>query len=339
MTNRTVCLARLVGAVCVGWVALGGVRVQGQPGGSADKPAATQPEARPEGGERAVVKARLTARLEAARQNVARLEKLLERLESGEDPESVRRDGLGAMRERVREGRDRLRPEDGPPPGEGPPGGPGWWRRGPGPDADVPGGEGGRPPPPPPPPLDGRGGPREGGGGPDGAPPMLLDLIERRAPEFAQRLRDLRERDPRAFDRVMERARGRFREIAGERDEELQRLRIEELRLGFDTMLAMRTLREQAERDGLEAAEAKATIEQLRDLTGRTYDTRRAIHEREVQTLQARVDKLKAQLQEQSPTREAFVDSRVGEVLQAIKERRPPKPDGVMEPERGPGRR
>ncbi len=340
MTKRRRYLARVTAAMWALGLALGGLQAQGQAAAEAkkpDAPTATQPEAKPDETERAFIKARLTSRLEAAKQNVSRLEKLLERLEAGEDPERVRRDGFSALRERVREGRDRMRPDDGPPggppPGDGPPGGPGWWRRGPG--MDGPDGEGGRPPPPPP--LDGRGGPREGG--PDG--PMLLDLIERRAPEFAKRLRDLRDRDPRAFDRVMERMRGRFREIAGERDEELQRLRIEELRLGFDTMLAMRTLRQQAEKDGVETPEAKGAIEQLRDLTGRTFDTRRAIHEREVQTLQARVDKLKKQLQEQSPTREEFVESRVTEVIQAIKERRPPKPDGVMEPggERGPGRR
>lgn len=341
MTKRRRYLARVTAAMWALGLAPGGLQAQGQAAAEAkkpDAPAATQPEVKPDETERAFIKARLTSRLEAAKQNVARLEKLLERLEAGEDPERVRRDGFSALRERVREGRDRMRPDDGPPPGDGPPGGPGWWRRGPG--MDGPNGEGGRPPPPPPPP-DGRGGPREGGDGPDGPPPMLLDLIERRAPEFAKRLRDLRDRDPRAFDRVMERMRGRFREIAGERDEELQRLRIEELRLGFDTMLAMRTLRQQAEKDGVETPEAKGAIEQLRDLTGRTFDTRRAIHEREVQTLQARVDKLKKQLQEQSPTREEFVESRVTEVIQAIKERRPPKPDGVMEPggERGPGRR
>lgn len=315
--------------------------------------ATPQPEGRqrPQDAQRAEpgtgdLRGRLDRALKDSEQANQKLREAIARLDKGDDPEGVKREldmpllRMWLMRDgqgpRVRDrfdgpdgpngGRDdgmapgdrRL---DGPPEGRREPGGreePGAWGE---PRRDERGMEGGKRPPPgqaPGPMGPGRaGGPSGGPGwGPDGAPEdreRLMAAVERELPEFAARVKQLREKHPQLADRMFQRLAPRVRDAlrVREHDPEMFTLRIAEIKSGLNVLEAMHALR-QARQTGdasPDAASKRADMEkQLREAVGTAFDARLKIDEHEANRLSERVNDIRAEIEKKRAEREKAVD-------------------------------
>lgn len=291
--------------------------------------------------ERARVRERLAFRLEMSKKQATRLEEALKLLDGGADLDDVHdlvmpaREGMFSFLrrgERGERGDGPGRPErmDRPPPPRR--GGPGA-ERGPEHDRD-------RPPPPPPPPHGGPG--PEGRGGPGGEDEgrRLMDWLREHNPELERRVDQARREDPELFRRVMQRFKSRVATMVGESDGALRDLRIAEFRITMESLRLVRGLREAIRASGAEGEPATAAKAALRANFGEAFDTRRKIHAREIEVLEARVNMLREELGDRAGARDQFVDARMAEVQRMIdrggRERREDKPGGPPGPPPGP---
>lgn len=285
---------------------------------------------------------RLDRALKDSEQANQKLRDAIARLDKGDDPESVKReldmplvrmwlmrDGQGPrMRDRFdgpggpdggRE--DNMMPGDrgpgGPPEGRREPGGrdePGPWGQ---PRRGERGMEGGNRPQPgqaPGPMGPGRTGGL--GGGPDGPPEdreRLMAAVERELPEFAARVRELREKHPQLADRMFQRLAPRVRDAlrVREHDPEMFTLRIAEIKSGLNVLEAIHASRQARQMDDSapDAAAKRADAEkQLREAVGTAFDARLRIDEHEAQRLSERVDEIRTEIEKKRADRQKAVD-------------------------------
>ncbi len=246
-------------------------------------------------------------------------------------------DGMGGPDDRG-EGFRGQREGEGPGQGEFAPGGPG--RGGPdqaprpmGPDrfarpGDGPRGDGAAPGP-----RGGPDGPRQGmrPGGPMGGPDgpgrpgaggeddreRLKALIERELPEFAQRAKELREKHPQLADRMLARVAPRLREAmqVKDRDPELFKLRIEEVKGGLDVLESIHALR-QLDRDTSEGAKAKRAeaLGKVRDALSKSFDQRLKLQEHDAAQLGERVSKLREEIEKKRADRDKVLGDMVDRI-------------------------
>lgn len=320
MMKRRFCIAAACGLMAVCGVAAA------QPEGTPPPP--PQREAGPRAGEPGLgergpmdpkgMRERLERRLSETQRLQEQLRTAIERLEKGQSPgEAVRALDLLA------------RPRMGREAGRGEPGRPEFEPEG----------------------MRGRGGPERGrpeGPGPRGiregkfdgrfAPPgaelsaeqreVVMDAVREHLPTLAARMDALREMDPEAADRLMERLAPRLREAARvrEQDPELAQLRLEDLRTGIEVLDAIRGLR-RAQGMGVGEAREGAMERAKGDLRARLveqHEVRMRLQAREVDALTKRLEDLKAELDRKRGEGEKNVE----EVLKRITEHRP---DGTRE--------
>ena len=150
--------------------------------------------------------------------------------------------------------------------------------------------------------------PREGRGG--DAPidtARMMALLKEAAPEFAARVESLRAANPEAGERMLNRMAPRLRDALQVRakDPELFELRVTEIKSGIEMLEAARAFRAAA--DGTDAT-ATATARAALDLAAeRQFDARVATQEREMHSLEARVEEIRGQLARKKSERDAMV--------------------------------
>jgi uncharacterized coiled-coil protein SlyX len=241
------------------------------------------PDADPER-ERAMMRARLAARLEETRHMQERLEAAIERLDAGESTRDVRAEVEIPPRMR----RDGFRSGGG----GGPPGERAGER------GERGGGAGFRGPPDRP--------------GPDRE--AMLRFLNEHAPELAERLRLERERNPQMADRILGGMEGRVRLMMAEPDREMRDLRRRELRVSWDVLVASRALTESLQ-GGPDSPAALAAADTLRNALAAHFDVRLAMHEQEIETIEARLAQLRSDMQRQIGARDEMVDRRVDMIM------------------------
>jgi hypothetical protein len=167
----------------------------------------------------------------------------------------------------------------------------------------------------------GRSGPGMAGrGGPPGphAPPTdreaVLNFLQEHAPELMRRLHDERQHHPRMAERLLTHMEPRIRLFMAEGDPEMRDLRGRELRASLDVLSATRDLI-MARREGA-PEQLRGAAEELRSALGQHFDLRQAIHEREIQILEARLEQLRREMREHLAAREELVERRVQAILQ-----------------------
>jgi hypothetical protein len=190
-----------------------------------------------------------------------------------------------------------------------------------------------------------RGGPgepgRRRGAGPHGPAPgpaegpesdrrLVLGFLERFNPEGLERMKAVIRDDPEGARRWIVRLAPRVRELMAEKDDQLRELRIEEFRNGQALLGAARVLAAAHRGPEPDEVKAEAARAELREALGRQFDLRMKIREREIAVLEERIRQLRAELEDQAGSREAFVEEKLGEIRRAAREwaehegRRPP---------------
>ncbi len=284
MNHRITTLASLVGLALVSSGAFG---LQPEAAPSKPERSAVQNDRREPIIDRDRLRARLERRLAEYRRFTAELEAGIARLNDGAPPGEVAA-ALESLAQSIRPGeallRDRTSQE-----GPGTRGGPPRDRSGPEGDRAFP---------------DREGRPR------DGAiePVRLLEILKEASPEFAARIETLRGTDPEAADRMIGRMGPRLREAlqAREQDPELFRLRVNEIRSGielFDAARAYGQAVRSADPAAITAAESSLT-----EAANTHFDVRVAMQEREMQSLAARIEELRAELDRKKSERQSMVD-------------------------------
>ncbi len=254
-----------------------------------DRPAdAARPGAERAGQDRAVVRARLQRRLEETRKAEERITQALERLEAGAPVEEVRDIADGPGRG----GRGGRRPG-----GAGP--------------------EDGRRPDGPPP-----------GAGPGVDRARIMGFLREQAPEVADRLEELRARNPEQFERLMGRMGTRVRELMAERDPRLKAARLAEFRHVQRVAESSRHLADLI-RKGAPAEEIGKTRGELRALLGEQFDLRMERHQAEIGALEERLAKIRREAGDSASRREEIIQKGLERAEQRAREgdQRPDAPD------------
>jgi hypothetical protein len=164
-----------------------------------------------------------------------------------------------------------------------------------------------------------------------------MDMLRRANPELHKKIEDARAENPEAADRILQRVAPHMRELMAERDQEMLRLRIESMRNGWEIMGAMRdlgdTIRSEAPPEELDAARTR-----LAGLLGSHFDLQVKLHEREISVLEDRLAQLRKEMDEQSSGKESFVQQKLDQAVNAIRDRVEREKKGEAPPRRGPGR-
>ncbi len=194
-------------------------------------------------------------------------------------------------------------------------------------------------------------------GGPEGrralspeAREEVLRLLREHAPDVANDFDSLRKEDERMADGLAQRIAPRIHEamMLRERDPEMFRLKVEELRGGLQVLRAIREFRQAknmsednadmiaARKTRLDAAEV-----QLRKVVSDTLDLRLKAHERELTMLERRVEDVRKDLDEKRSKKNEGVDKLVerikkGDMPAGLFGPGPERPDGPK-PMRGEG--
>lgn len=208
----------------------------------------------------------------------------------------------------------------------------------------------------------GRDGPMDGpddgpnAGGPDGRRAMGLEArrevlrqLREQAPDIADGLESLRRDDERMAEGFASRVAPRLREamMLRERDPEVARMKIDELRSGFGVLRAIREYRQaknlpEDNADMIAARQERLTRAEsdLRNAVGAALNVRLKAHERELTMLERRVEDVRKDLDEKRAKKDEGVDQLVerikkGDMPQGLfGSERPDRPDG----QRGPMR-
>lgn len=250
---------------------------------------------------------RLEKRLAESKKTQDQLQTAIDRLKGGATPADAMRDldllGRGMWNERS-EGPRRTDGEMDPP--DGP--------------REGPGREGGRP-------GDGR---RDGGGRGMGGPPQPMTdearewattFLRTNLPTIATRMDALRQTDPNVADAMLGRLIPKLRDVerAQEKEPDLAKLRLDELRTGIYSLEAIRTFRKARELPASDATRegrvAEAT-KSLRAVLVEQHDVRLRLQAHEIQALTKRLDSLRAELERKQNAGNAQVD----EMLKRITE-------------------
>jgi hypothetical protein len=148
----------------------------------------------------------------------------------------------------------------------------------------------------------------------------LLQLIERQNPDFARALRDVQRSNPRASDLVWRRLEPQLRDVLVETDPSTQKLRLDDLRVGWDILLSHRRLGEAMLR-GAPPSEIEAETSSLRSLLGQRFELQTALQQRDVARLERRLADLKAESEKMKEGRERFVAERLEALTKSAKDR------------------
>ena len=291
---------RTAAAIFSGLIIATGVPAQAQDVQTEPRPAASTQA--PDGA-RQIDRERLKRRVREARERADRLEAALERLESGESL----RDVMGDLRPDERryfmpwsprgEGGDR----DGPRrPRE----------RAEGASADRPVSRTseGRPPP---------GGPKDPA---PVSPERVRAFIAEHLPEMDLHLKAIEAENPEAGMLLAERMAPRIGEVinAQQRDAALGKLKMEELRLGLNTIKIAREAREASRGQTPSDSLQSQTRQRLTNLLNAQAENRAQIQRREIELLEQRVDELRAELAERESERVHVVDAMVDQMMKRL---------------------
>lgn len=188
-------------------------------------------------------------------------------------------------------------------------------------------------------------------GGPGGGPDPeqreeLMQFIREVRPEFAARLEQWKENEPKAFRAVighlMMQAIDTFRER--DRDKQLFELRKDDLRTSIfivEKSAEVRAAQAANQTSNNGQAESEQFIKakaELRELMGKGYDSRVRVREYEADRLAKRLEETRAKIQETKDVREQMLDKAVQQLLE--RKRVTPQPgDGPTKPPGEPGGR
>lgn len=153
-----------------------------------------------------------------------------------------------------------------------------------------------------------RGGADRGPGPNDDVPVEDVSaFLESHAPEFAARLRQLRDEDPRRAEVLRNRLRPRVGEIlaAMRMDPELGELLTREFRVSMEMLDVSRRYAQMLAASDPNLDEVRA---ELRSLAAEHVELRLARRDHEIKVLAARIDELQAEVDEQRANREVFIE-------------------------------
>ncbi len=144
----------------------------------------------------------------------------------------------------------------------------------------------------------------------------VLDLLGEVNPEVHERLTKLREERPEMARRALSEVGARIHRLdeIRDRDPEAFELRKREMRLGADIATTLREIANM-EPESATAAELVAARAKLGDLVSEQFELRLEMKEREIVHIQARLEKVQAELSEQASTRTKLVNERVDELV------------------------
>lgn len=200
----------------------------------------------------------------------------------------------------------------------------------------------------------GPGGNPEGPGPRGGSGPMTpeqvektMDFMKAHMPGMHDRIAALREADPIAFERLINRMGPRVREAADikERDPKLFDLRAEELKAGFRVLESVRNYRDALKAEKSDKPEASPKVEsarkELREALDAQYETRLAVQGHEIDGVSKRLDKLRGDLDKSKEKRAANIDAVLKAITEGKEFRDVPFPPPLAPPPGGPrdGRR
>ena len=168
------------------------------------------------------------------------------------------------------------------------------------------------------PPHKGPGGP--GGPGFDrGLSPDDLDeaiaLLERIKPELAERLAAAREENPRRVAHVIGKRFPRLRFLLHlkDRDPQMYELRVEDLRLTYESRHLAEEYQRLLREDEDNAAED--VRDELMELIESHFDVRQAIRERELARLEQRIEDLREQIEARADDRDELIEQRAAKLV------------------------
>lgn len=261
---------------------------------------AQQPNGQP--GERAErLRQMLEQRLARLREQEARIQGALDRLNSGERPDVEPWMLEPEARGPIGGGPGGDEPGLGGPQVGGEPGGPG----------TRPGARAVRP-----------GGPAVGGQGGEGRPPLprerLMDFLRENNPRMHQRLERLRQHNPEAADQALHDRQERFRELMQERAEHPEAFAVRQ------EAFAARERVHAAARALVMNPEDRAAMAEVRDAVEQAFDVQLKVHEMTLSRLSAELEAARERLEEQQANREQAIDSRVEEVIERAAQGGPP---------------
>ena len=169
-------------------------------------------------------------------------------------------------------------------------------------------------------------GPADGPPGPRGPLQMspaeaerTLENLRKELPDVANALDELRKESPRMAEGMTRRLAPRFRDAMElrEREPELFRLRVEEIRSGMGVLRAIRSYRVAQELPETDAAKTQRVTDattQVRSAVAAALDQRLAIQEYETKRLERRLEQLKRELAERRERKDEAVSKMVERV-------------------------
>lgn len=169
-------------------------------------------------------------------------------------------------------------------------------------------------------------GPGEGPPGPRGPMAMspaeaerVLEALRKELPDVADALDELRKESPRMAEGMSRRLAPRFRDAVElrEREPELFRLRVEEIRSGVGVLRAIRSYRAAQELPETDAGKTQRVTDastQVRSAVATALDHRLAIQEYETKRLERRLEQLKRELAERRERKDEAVSKMVERV-------------------------
>lgn len=115
-------------------------------------------------------------------------------------------------------------------------------------------------------------------------------------------------------------------ESARQRDDELFKARLDEIRASVEVGRRLRELRRAAERPGATPESLREYGEKIREALGAQFDARMRAQRREIELLLQRVERLKADTDRQQTQRERLLDERLAEIEAMTRRRRDDAP-------------
>lgn len=140
-----------------------------------------------------------------------------------------------------------------------------------------------------------------------------MGAIERDLPDFAARVKEVRDKHPQLADRMFQRLAPRVRDILSvrEQDPELFKLRLEELKGGLTVLECIHAYRQAMLLDDHAAdTPAKRTEAEkaLRDAVAVTFDQRLKLDEHEATRVSDRLNDIRAEIEKKRTDKEKAVD-------------------------------
>lgn len=159
-----------------------------------------------------------------------------------------------------------------------------------------------------------------------------LRLMQEHRPEAFEEYEQLRARDPRAAERMLERAAPRLREVMALRDRDPQAFDQRLRELGAFGRAAQMARRIAAGESTMTPDALAAAKQRLREAVNDVYTARLETQQRELDALTARLAGVRSELEERTRTREQAVDEHTERMLSRARAAR-----AIAGPDRAPG--